>query len=130
MNTYTATDKYKSVGVKSGVEGASSHQLVSMLLTGAITKIGEAKAGLAGGEIAIKCEAISKAIAIIEYLRASLDQGIDADFAEQLAELYLYMERRLLEANLHNEEAFLDEVRGLLRQVSEGWAGIPQEYRH
>ncbi|MGB2397019.1 MAG: flagellar protein FliS, partial [Pseudomonadales bacterium] len=36
---------------------------------------------------------------------------------------------RLLDANIKNDDAALDEVRDLLRELSEGWAGIPAEYR-
>ena len=129
MNANTAMNQYKTVGLKSGVEGASAHQLISLLLKGGSTKISEAKAAMAGGKIAVKGEAIGKAIAIIEYLRASLDPGIDAGFAEQLAELYQYMERRLLNANIQNDESALDEVQGFLRELGEGWSGIPEEYR-
>jgi len=129
MNAHTAMNQYKTVGLKSGVEGANAHQLIAMLLKGAGTKISEAKAAMAGGQIALKGEAIGKAIAIVEYLRASLDPGIDASFAEQLAELYQYMERRLLDANIQDDASALDEVQGLLRELSEGWSGIPDEYR-
>ena len=129
MNAHTAMNQYKTVGLKSGIEGANAHQLIDMLLKGAGTKISEAKAAMAGGQIALKGEAIGKAIAIVEYLRASLDPGIDAGFAEQLSELYQYMERRLLYANIQDDASALDEVQGLLRELSEGWSGIPDEYR-
>lgn len=129
MNSHIAMQYYKNVGLKSGIEGANSHQLIGMLLQGSATKINEAKVAIAGGQIALKGEAIGKAIAIIEYLRASLDPGIDASFAEQLAGLYQYMERRLLDGNVQNDESALDEVQGLLRELSEGWSGIPEEYR-
>ena len=129
MNIRSATNQYKTVELKSGVEGANAHQLIEMLLKGAGTKISEAKAAMTGGQIAVKGEAVGKAIAIVEYLRASLDPGIDASFAEQLAELYQYMERRLLDANINSDESALEEVQGLLRELSEGWSGIPDEYR-
>ncbi len=129
MNAHTAMNQYKTVGLKSGVEGANAHQLIDMLLKGAGTKISEAKAAMAGGQIALKGEAIGKAIAIVEYLRASLDPGIDAAFSEQLGELYRYIETRLLEANLRNDAEALDEAQALLRELSAGWAGIPDEYR-
>ena len=73
------------MGLKSGVESATPHQLIDMLLKGAaMGKISEAKAAMAGGQIALKGEAVGKAIAIVEYLRVSLDPGIDAAFSEQL----------------------------------------------
>ena len=65
MNAQTAMNQYKTVGLKSGVEGANAHQLIDMLLKGAGTKIGEAKAAMAGGQVALKGEAVGKAIAIL-----------------------------------------------------------------
>ena len=84
---------------------------------------------MAHGQVACKGESISKAMAIIEYLKATLDLGIDKSFSGQLAGLYQYMEERLLQANIQNDESVLDEVQGLLRELSEGWSGIPEEYR-
>ena len=129
MNAQTAMIHYKSIGLKSGVESASPHQLIDMLLKGAAGKISEAKAAMLGEQIALKGEAIGKAIAIVEYLRVSLDPGIDAAFSEQLGELYRYIEGRLLAANLSNDDAALDEAQDLLREIASGWRGIPAEYR-
>ena len=39
------------------------------------------------------------------------------------------MERRIFEANAHNDEQGLVEVQGLLQEVEEGWSAIPAEYR-
>ena len=72
---------------------------------------------------------MSKAIAIIEYLRASLEPGGDPAFSEQMGDLYSYMERRIFEANAQNDEQGFVEVQGLLREVEEGWSAIPSEYR-
>jgi len=98
-------------------------------LKGAAGKISEAKAAMAGGQIALKGEAIGKAIAIVEYLRVSLDPGIDAAFSERLGELYRYIEGRLLAANLNSDDAALNEAQDLLREIASGWRGIPAEYR-
>ena len=129
MNAQTIMNQYKTVGLKSGVDSASPHQLIDMLFKGAMGKISEAKAAMLGGQIALKGEAVGKAIAIVEYLRVSLDPGIDAAFSEQLGELYRYIETRLLAANLNNDDAALDEAQDLLREIASGWAGIPDEYR-
>ena len=129
MNAQTVMNQYKTVGLKSGVDSARPHQLIDMLLKGGMGKISEAKAAMLGRQIALKGEAVGKAIAIVEYLRVSLDPGIDAAFSEQLGELYRYIETRLLDANLKNDAEALDEAQGLLRELSVGWAGIPDEYR-
>ena len=47
MNAQTIMNQYKTVGLKSGVDSASPHQLIDMLLKGAMGKISEAKAAMA-----------------------------------------------------------------------------------
>ena len=129
MNATTAMDAYKKFGLQANLEGASSHKLISMLLQGAMSKLGEAKRHLEQNNYASKGESVSRAIAIIEYLRASLEPGGDPAFSEQMGDLYSYMERRIFEANAQNDEQGFVEVQGLLKEVEEGWSAIPMEYR-
>ncbi|MDC3343606.1 flagellar export chaperone FliS [Pseudomonadales bacterium] len=129
MNMSSIMKQYKTVGTQGAVEVANPHRLIAMLFTGARDKITLAISALDREDPAAKGEALSKALGIIEYLRASLDPGIDAEFSSQLAELYTYMERRLTEANLQNDKEKLQEVHGLLNEIAEGWNGIPEEYR-
>ena len=129
MDSKAAMSAYKQLGLKSSVEGASAHQLIAMLLKGAMDKLGEAKRHLEHANYAEKGKSVSRAIAIIEYLRASLEPGGDPAFSEKLADLYDYMERRIFEANSRNDEQGFVEVQGLLREVEEGWSAIPAEYR-
>ncbi len=49
------------------------------------------------------------------------------EIAGNLKDLYDYMERRLLHANLNNDIAALEEVIGLLRQVKSAWDAIPED---
>lgn len=129
MNTSNVMDQYKRVGAQIAVDGANPHRLIAMLLGGARDKITLAIAAMDRQDSAEKGEAISKALGIVEYLKVSLDPGIDSSFSSQLAELYSYMERRLVEANVENERAKLEEVRALVEEIEEGWNGIPEEYR-
>ena len=129
MNSTAAMNAYKTLGLQSSVEGASPHQLVSMLLKGAMDKLAEAKRHLDLANYAEKGDSVSRAIAIIEYLRASLEPGGDPAFSAQLGDLYVYMERRLFEANAQNDEQGFVEVQSLLKEVEEGWSAIPMEYR-
>jgi flagellar secretion chaperone FliS len=129
VNTSNVMDQYKRVGAQIAVDGANPHRLIAMLLGGARDKITLAIAAMDRQDPAEKGEAISKALGIVEYLKVSLDPGIDSSFSSQLAELYSYMERRLVEANVENERAKLEEVRALVEEIEEGWNGIPEEYR-
>jgi flagellar protein FliS len=119
--------EYRKVGVQSGVESASPHKLIQMLLDGAIEKVQLARGYMERHEIAKKCETVSWAMAIIDGLRSSLNMKDGGAIAENLDALYDYMLRRLLDANLDNDPAALDEVVKLLNELREGWNGIGKD---
>jgi flagellar secretion chaperone FliS len=124
-NPRAAMNAYRGVGVESIVESASPHQLVLMLFDGARAAVALANASLQGHNIPAKCEAISKAIAIIDGgLKASLDLKVGGELAQNLSDLYAYMTQRLLHANLKNDLAALEEVSLLLQQLGSAWATL------
>ena len=124
-NSYAAMNAYRAVGVESLAGTADPHQLVLMLFNGARAAVAAAKGHLQRKEIAPKCEAISKAIAIIDGgLKASLDLKVGGPMAQSLSDLYAYMGQRLLEANLYNDGQKLDEVALLLEQLGGAWESI------
>ncbi len=127
MFAKTALQEYQQVGKKSAVEDASPHRLIQMLMEGALEKIAAAKRFMEQGAIQEKGAHISWAVSIIDGLRASLDKSAGGEIALNLEELYLYMMRRLTEANLKNEPAYLDEVTSLLIQIKSAWDAIAPE---
>jgi len=116
--------QYRQVGVQTGVESASPHKLIKMLIDGAIEKVQLARACLERNEIQRKCETVSWAMQIIDGLRGSLDMQAGGDIAANLDALYDYMLRRLLEGNLRNDVVAFDEVGKLLNELRDGWNGI------
>jgi flagellar protein FliS len=127
MNAMTrnALNAYSKISIDVGVTSADPHELVSMLFNGAIKSISEAKTHLQNKDIAARGKAISKAIAIIdEGLKISLDDKLGGELAQNLRALYEYMCHRLLTASVKNEIAPLDEVIGLLKELSEAWSSI------
>lgn len=127
--TAYAAKQYSTVQVHSGVMEATPHQLIQMLLEGALDRIIKARNYMMHGNVAEKGSHIGMAISIISGLRASLDEEQGGEIAANLAALYDYMERRLLEANVRNDAKILDEVAVLLREVRLGWESIPAEMR-
>jgi len=117
--------EYNQVGVASGVEQASPHRLIQMLMDGAIEKVAMAKGFMERGEVALKGSHISWAISIIEGLRASLDKNAGGEIADNLDDLYEYMIRRLARSNAENNPDLLDEVLSLLRSIKGSWDEIP-----
>jgi flagellar secretion chaperone FliS len=124
MVSQRALSQYQKVNSEAAVESASPHKLIQMLMQGCLQRIAEARGAMQRREIAAKGEAIGKAINIVAGLQASLNKEVGSLLPQQLDALYDYMQRRLLEANLKNSDAMLDEVAQLMRTVKEGWDGI------
>ena len=79
-----ALKQYQAVGVQGGVTDASPHQLIGMLLTGALDRIASARGAATRGEVQRKGELLSRSIAIIDNLRASLDREKGGEIAANL----------------------------------------------
>lgn len=123
-NVRSALNQYSRNAVQTGIESASPHRLIQMLMEGALAKIATAKGHMERREIRAKGEQIGGAISIIEGLKASLDHDKGGEIARNLEDLYIYMERRLIEANRDNDAGLLDEVSDLFRQIKEAWDAI------
>ncbi len=123
--TSRAAHAYKRASVESSVEMADPHQLVNLLFEALLRKIGSAKLFLQAGNVPAKCDAIGKAIQIIEEgLKAPLDLTNGGTIAANLDALYEYCVSRLVMANARNDVAALDEVASLIEPVASGWKQI------
>ena len=127
MNPNRAAQVYSGMGLQGRAEEATPHQLITMLFDGALDRLAAAKGAMQRNEIANKGTLISKAITIIDGLRAHLNVEQGGEIAINLKDLYDYMENRLLEANLYNNESHLDEVTVLIKDIREGWIGIAHQ---
>ena len=130
MNGKQLMNQYKGIQLKTDIEDADAHKLVSMLLNGALQNLIAARASMGQGSRSESGELVGKAISIVEYLRVSLDPGSDIDFSESLGELYRYIERRLLDSSMKSDPAPVTEVIELLKPIRDGWDAIPKEYRN
>ncbi|MCL9650229.1 flagellar export chaperone FliS [Pantoea agglomerans] len=127
MYSATGTKAYAKIGVESAVMSASQQQLVVMLFDGALSALIRARLFMQDGNIAGKGNSISKAINIIEAgLKEGLTENRGDELADNLLDLYNYMTRRLLHANLHNDVAAVEEVEGLLRNIADAWKEVVQ----
>lgn len=123
-----ASAMYQQTRVQGSVEGADAHQLTAMLLGGAVERITQARSHIRHRDVPAKGATISKAIAIVGELRASLDHDAGGTLAQRLDSLYDYVSRRLLFAQLNDDDQALAECIGLLGQVRDGWNGIRETY--
>jgi flagellar protein FliS len=128
MSSTRALDQYQRVGVSSGVEEASPHRLIQMLMEGALARIAAAMGHMSRGETGPKGESISLAISILGGLQGCLDHERGGEIAANLDRLYDYMVQGLTEANLRDSIPQLREVQGLLAEIKQGWDAIPAEH--
>ena len=126
MNT-DAMAAYQTTQAHSGVEGASAHRLITLLLEGAVERIAKAKGHMERGERALQGELIGKVIDIVASLDAYLDVEKGGEVAQNLESLYDYMVRKLFDANKNSSLEELSEVESLLLEIREGWVGIASE---
>ena len=108
---------------------ADPHQLIVMLMDGALDRIAKAKGSLLQNQHSEKGKHISHTITIISGLSECLDMDTGGDLSSNLADLYDYMNRQLLQANLKNDAKFLDEVSSLLNEIKGAWIAIPLPVR-
>lgn len=120
----TGAARYGALQVETSIVDADPHRLVEMLYDGALDAIARARRELAAGRIAEKGEATSRAIRIIdEGLKAALDNRAGS-VAANLNELYDYMERTLVMANLESSDKRYAEVAALLGGLRDAWRSI------
>jgi flagellar protein FliS len=96
-------------------------RLVVALYEGALDATRQAVACLQARDIWGRGKAINKGIAIFSELLISLDEQKGGEIAGNLKRLYLYMQRRLIEAHSRQAAPPLLEVEKLLETMLEGW---------
>ncbi|HMF78525.1 MAG TPA: flagellar export chaperone FliS [Bryobacteraceae bacterium] len=96
-------------------------RLVVTLHQGAMDATRQALQCLEARDIWGRGKAINKGIAILSELLSSLDEEKGAEIAQNLKRLYLYMQRRLIEAHSRQAAPPLLEVEKLIGTLHEGW---------
>ena len=120
-----AASAYQRINVETSMHTMDQHQLVSLLYDGVLGAITSARGALARGDVPLKCSSISKAIRIIEEgLGTALDRDGGGELAQNLGALYDYCLQRLIQANIRNDDAILEEVAHLIEPIAQGWNEI------
>lgn len=122
--SYAALDQYRSASTYGDADAGSPHKLVEMLYAGILERLATARGAMSRGDVTVKLRALSATLAIVEHLRLSLDKTGGGEIARNLDDLYEYMGRRLLHANLHDDLAAVDELLELARRLKTAWDGI------
>lgn len=101
---------------------ASPAELTLMLYEGAIKFCNIAELAIERKDIQKAHTNIVKTQKIIDYLRQTLDMKYKV--AEDFERIYVYLSKRLVEANVKKDKAILEEVNMHLRSVRDTWKEV------
>ena len=107
---------------QNSVTTASPGELTLMLYNGCLKFLTLAKKAMLDKDIQTKNTNLQKAQAIITELMVTLDMNVP--ISKEIQPLYDYMNRRLLEANIKNDPAMIDEVAGLMTEFRDTWKEV------
>jgi len=102
----------------------SKGRLIVMLYDGAIKFMKLAVRELEAGNYTAKGQYINRAQDIINELNAVLDTESGGEIALNLRRLYVFMNRRLSEANTKRDPQMIAEVIGLMGELNQSWKAI------
>jgi flagellar secretion chaperone FliS len=111
------------------VKTASQDQLLLMLLDGAVRFVEGALERLAQKDREGKNEQVLKAQKIILELIQSLNPSVGEKIYANLIGLYKFIYRRLVEGNLRDDRACLEEGLKILGEVRETWRQAVSAFR-
>ena len=117
VNAYNA---YK----QNSVTTASPGELTLMLYNGCIKFIHQAKRAIEVKDIQNRNKYVQKAQDILIELMSTLN--MDIPVSKEMFNLYEYMHRRLIQGNIKNDPAILDEVEGLVTEFRDTWKQVIQ----
>jgi flagellar protein FliS len=120
---------YHTVSVHGGVANADPHGLVMMLMDACAERLATACGCIERREIARKAKLLHSCVTLIAELRGSLNRAEGGPLAENLSNLYDYMIRQLLKANVETDAGPAQEVLGLLNDIRSAWLAIGSQVR-
>jgi len=125
MLTRKGAQAYATVGLETAVMGASPHQLIVLLYDGLEKALSRALWALDEGKVSERGMAISKAITILDNgLDAALDMEKGGELSENLHNLYGYMSRTLLKANIKVDRKSIEHVADMVNDIATAWRSI------
>lgn len=120
-----SANAYQRINVETRMHTIDQHQLVSLLFEGVLSAIATARGAMARGDVLAKCNAVARALRILEEgLATGLDTVDGGELAANLGALYDYSIRQLATANARNDDALMLHVMQLIEPVAQGWNQI------
>jgi flagellar secretion chaperone FliS len=113
--------------LRSAVLTASPEQLVLMLYDGAIRFTSRGREGILAKDREAAFEALDRAQLIVLELSGGIRREANPEIADQMASLYSFVYRRLVEANIYQDVSAVDDGLRVLRYQRETWQLLMQK---
>ncbi len=104
------------------VNSASGPELTLMLYDGTIKFLNIARFAIENKDVEKAHTNIIKTEKIIEYLRNTLDMKYAV--AQDFENMYSYIARRLVEANISKDKEIVDEINGHMHAIRDNWVEV------
>lgn len=116
MDFTNAANTYKNQQIMT----SPPEKLTLMLYNGAIRFVKEAILAIDQGNIEKSHNANMRAQAIIREFMATLDMKYE--LSKDYQKMYVYLKRRLVQANIHKDKNQLEEVQKILTDLRDAWS--------
>ncbi|WNB92738.1 flagellar export chaperone FliS [Bacillus sp. NEB1478] len=120
MSILSANKAYQN----NSFQTASPGELTLMLYNGCLKFIGLARTAIENKNIEGKNTNLLKAQNIIKELMVTLN--MDQEVSKSMMQMYDYINRRLVEVNLHNNVEILDEIEDYVTDFRNTWKEVIQ----
>ncbi|SFB95412.1 flagellar export chaperone FliS [Butyrivibrio sp. YAB3001] len=104
------------------IMSASAPELTLLLYDGAIKFLNIADFAIEKKDIQKAHENIIKTERVIDYLRQTLDMKYPV--AQDFENMYSYIDKRLVEANLTKDKEIIEEINGHMHSIRDNWIEV------
>ncbi len=120
---------YQSISAYGAVASTDPHGLVLTMMDAVIERLHTARACVQRTDSVRAAQLLHSSVILLAELRGSLDLEKGRPLAQNLSDLYDYIMRRLIHANLNSDAGAVAESLALLGEIRGAWAAIGPQVR-
>jgi flagellar secretion chaperone FliS len=123
MNPNVQSQKY----LRTKVLTATPEQLQLMLFDGALRFSEQARVALQNKNYEQSFQLLTKTAAIVNQLMCALKDDVSPDLCKKLKDIYVYVYKKIVDANINHTMESLDEGIRMLKYQRETWAMLMEQ---
>lgn len=125
---HLSINKFKQVKVNS-ISEMTPYEQIKLVFSNITGKLSAAKVLIERKDFEKKGILLSECITLFGALQQILDFEKGNEISQNLDALYDFCQQKLLDANMKNDAAQIDEVLAIISEIKAGWESIPAEHR-